>query len=67
MYTIEKSLTKLNHNQPTFFLDPKEQLELKKKLKKDSYQVYKPYPDSEKNTLRLLPGYYYMKSSPNNP
>ena len=28
MYTIEKSLTKLNHNQPTFFLDPKEQLEL---------------------------------------
>ena len=49
MYTIEKSLTKLNHNQPTFFLDPKEQLELKKKLKKDPYQVYKPYPDSEKN------------------
>ena len=49
MYTIEKSLNKLNRNQPTFFLDPKEQLELKKKLKKGSYQIYKPYIDSEKN------------------
>ena len=34
MYTVEKNLNKLNHNQPTFFLDPKEQQELKKKLKK---------------------------------
>ena len=33
MYTIEKNLNKLNHNQPTFFLDPKEQQELRKKLK----------------------------------
>ena len=49
MYTIEKSLNKLNRNQPTFFLDPKEQLELKKKLKKGSYQIYKPYIDSEKS------------------
>lgn len=49
MYTIEKSLNKLKHNQSTFFLDPKEQLELKKKLKKDAYQIYMPYPESEKN------------------
>lgn len=49
MYTIEKSLNKLKHNHPTFFLDPKEQLELKKKLKKDAYQIYMPYPESEKN------------------
>lgn len=49
MYTVEKSLNKLKHNQPTFFLDPKEQLELKKKLKKDTYQIYMPYPESEKN------------------
>ncbi len=49
MYTIEKNRNKLIHNQPTFFLDPKEQAELKKKLKKESYQIYKPYKDSEKN------------------
>lgn len=57
MYTIEKNLNKLNHNQPTFFLDPKEQQELKKKLKKDTYQVYKPYIDSEKNI-------FYIKEKP---
>ena len=34
MYKIEKNLNKLNKNQPTFFLDPKEQLELSKKRKK---------------------------------
>ena len=38
MYTIEKNLNKLNHNQPTFFLDPKEQQELRKKLKNKTYQ-----------------------------
>ncbi len=49
MYIIEKCLNKLYHNQPTFFLDPNEQQELKKKLKKGTYQIYKPYLDSEKN------------------
>lgn len=49
MYTIEKSLNKLHRNQATFFLDPKEQIELKKKLKHTSYHIYLPYPDSEKN------------------
>ena len=34
MYTVEKNLNKLNHNKPTNFLDPKEQQEIKKKLKK---------------------------------
>ena len=58
MYTVEKNLNKLNHNQPTFFLDPKEQQELKKKLKKDTYKVYKPYIDSEKNI-------FYKKEEPN--
>ena len=57
MYTVEKNLNKLNHNQPTFFLDPKEQQELKKKLKKDTYKVYKPYIDSEKNI-------FYKKEKP---
>lgn len=58
MYTVEKNLNKLNHNQPTFFLDSKEQQELKKKLKKDTYKVYKPYIDSEKNI-------FYKKEEPN--
>ena len=49
MYIIEKCLNKLYHNQPTFFLDSNEQQELKKKLKKGTYQIYKPYLDSEKN------------------
>lgn len=57
MYTIEKNLNKLYHNQPTFFLNPKEQQELKKKLKKDSYKIYKPYIDSEKNI-------FYVKEEP---
>lgn len=53
MYIIEKNLNKLNHNQPTFFLDPKQQQELKKKLKKNTYKVFKPYIDSEKNIFYI--------------
>lgn len=57
MYKIEKNLTKLKQNQPTFFLNQKEQQELQKKLKKNTYQVYKPYLDSEKNI-------FYKKEPP---
>ena len=48
MYTIEKNLNRLSNYQPTFFLDPKEQLELKSKLKKNNYKVFSPYKDAEK-------------------
>ena len=48
MYFIEKNLNRLEHNQSTFFLDPKELMEIKGKLKKGEYQVYAPYRDSEK-------------------
>lgn len=48
MYNIEKNYNKLMKNQPTFFLDPKEQMELKGKLRKGEYKIYYPYPDSEK-------------------
>lgn len=48
MYTIQKNLNRLNNYQPTFFLDPKEQNELKRKLKKNEYKVFVPYKDSEK-------------------
>ena len=57
MYKIEKNLNRLYRKEATFFLDPKEQLELARKLKKESYQIYKPYPDSEKNI-------YYIKEEP---
>lgn len=48
MYTIQKNLNRLNNYQPTFFLDPKEQNDLKMKLKKNEYKVFYPYKDSEK-------------------
>ena len=48
MYTIQKNLNRLSNYQPTFFLDPKEQNELKRKLKKDEYKVFRPFEDSEK-------------------
>ena len=48
MYTIQKNLNRLNNYQPTFFLDPKQQLELKSKLKKNNYKVFSPYKDAEK-------------------
>ena len=57
MYKIEKNLNRLYRKEATFFLDPNEQLELARKLKKESYQIYKPYPDSEKNI-------YYIKEEP---
>lgn len=48
MYTIQKNLNRLNNYQPTFFLDPKEQNDLKMQLKKNEYKVFYPYKDSEK-------------------
>ena len=57
MYKIEKNLNRLYRKETTFFLDPKEQLELAKKLKKEPYQIYIPYPDSEKNI-------FYIKEEP---
>ncbi len=51
MYYIEKNLTRLRHGQHTFFLDPKELNEVKKKLRKNEYSIYYPYKDSEKNII----------------
>lgn len=53
MYTIEKNITRLHNLQQTYFLDPKELNDAKCKLKKGEYQVYLPYPDSEKNVLYI--------------
>ena len=51
MYFIQKNLTRLEQNQSTFFLDPKEFIQIKGKLKKGDYSIYYPYKDSEKIIL----------------
>lgn len=51
MYKQQNYLTKLKNGQATPFLDQKEQIELKQKLKNETYHIYKPYKDSEKNIL----------------
>ena len=57
MYNTEKNLNRLLKGQSTFFLDKKEVMELKGKLKKNEYKIYYPYPDSEKVI-------FYTKSLP---
>lgn len=51
MYFIQKNLTRLDNNQSTYFLDPRELQEVKSKLKRNEYQIYYPYKDSEKNII----------------
>ena len=47
-YEIVKNLEKLRQGYSTKFLDPWLQEELKKRLKKDEYEIYYPYIDSDK-------------------
>lgn len=51
MYFIENNLTRLKKNNNTFFLDPKELKDITSKLKKNEYNIYYPYKDSEKCIL----------------
>ncbi len=51
MYLIEKTINKLNSTGYTYFLNPKDLKEIINHLKKNSYNIYKPYPDSEKNII----------------
>lgn len=48
MYLIEKSINKLYQDGYTFFLNPKELSDVIGHLKKNNYQIYRPYPDCEK-------------------
>ena len=48
MYTIQKNLNRLNNGCHTYFLDPSEQIQLKRKLGKSSYNTFSPNIDSEK-------------------
>jgi len=51
MYLVEKNINKLNKMGFTFFLDPRELKEVTSHLKKNTYNIYKPYIDSERNIL----------------
>ena len=51
MYLVEKTINKLNSTGYTYFLNPKDLKEVTNHLKKNSYNIYKPYPDSEKNII----------------
>ncbi len=51
MYLVEKNINKLNNFGSTFFLDPKELKEVTDHLKKNTYEIFKPYIDSERNIL----------------
>ena len=57
MYFIQKNVTRLQNNQSSFFLDPKDLSLIKGKLKKRTYHIYYPYKDSEKVII-------YQKSIP---
>lgn len=48
MYEIQKNIKRLENLQPTFFLEPNEQKEIKRKLGKIKYKVFSPIRDSEK-------------------
>ena len=48
MYFIEKNINKLYQEGYTFFLNPKELLDITNHLKKNSYYIYKPYDECEK-------------------
>ena len=47
-YEIIKNIEKIKNGYPTRFIDSSMQNELKKKLKKNEYQVYYPYIDAIK-------------------
>ena len=51
MYLVQKMLNKLFSEDYTFFLDSKDLKEVTNHLKKNTYSIYKPYPDSEKNII----------------
>lgn len=51
MYLVEKNINKFDNTGNTYFLDPKELKEVKSKLKKNEYNIYYPYKDSEKVIL----------------
>ena len=48
MYLVEKTMNKLYQDGFSFFLNPKELIDVTSHLKKNSYLIYKPYKEAEK-------------------
>ena len=51
MYNIKKNIDRLNRGYPTFFLEPNEVKEISKHLKKDSFNIFRPFWEAEKVIL----------------
>ena len=51
MYFIEKNINKLYQEGYTFFLNPKELVDVTNHLKRNSYYIYKPYDECEKSII----------------
>ncbi len=51
MYNIKKNIDKIKRGEHTFFLDPTEVIKIKGHLKKNEYNIYYPYPESNKVIL----------------
>lgn len=51
LYNIKKNVDKIRRGECTFFLDPQEFNQVKAKLKKNEYQIFRPYPNSNKVIL----------------
>ena len=68
-YEIEKNIEKLSRGEPTNFLTYNIYKEITKKLPKNSYNIYKPYKDSDKlilytNTLPIIKLYKINSYNP---
>ncbi len=48
MYNIKKNIDRLKRGEPTFFLEPNEIKEVNKYLKKDEFNIFKPFEEAEK-------------------
>lgn len=51
IYEIKKNIDKIKHGKHTNFITPNIYKEISSKLKKDEYNIYHPYPDSDKIIL----------------
>lgn len=52
-YNLNSNIESLYHREPTSFLNPKELMDIKYKIKDLNYNIYKPYPSSDKVILYI--------------
>lgn len=53
MYEIQKNITRLDNGQPTFFLEPNEAKEVRRKIGETKVKIFSPTKDSEKIILYI--------------